>query len=112
MEPPRPAIRSPASSMTRPSMLTQPSGPFVGVVRDCKDAGQLRVRLCQNLAALFEVLDLRGAYAVETVDQPVLEDAGDLLGGMEPRDVDEVGGGLIEMKRLRYVVGREHDLGS
>src|SRR5260370_17310059 len=31
---------------------------------------------------------------------------------MEPRNVDEVGAGLIEMKGLRYVVGREHDLGS
>src|SRR5260370_32932552 len=31
---------------------------------------------------------------------------------MEPRNVDEVGAGLIEMKGLRYVVAREHDLGS
>src|SRR5258708_14196429 len=31
---------------------------------------------------------------------------------MQPWDVDEVGAGLIEMKCLRYVVGREHDLGS
>src|SRR2546428_14060382 len=72
----------------------------------------MRVRLCEDLSALSKMLDLGGTYSVETVDQPVLEDAGDLLGGMEPRDVDEVGAGLIEMKRLRYVVGREHDLGS
>src|SRR5713101_2034168 len=72
----------------------------------------MRVRLCQDLSALFEVLDLRRTYSVETGDEPVLQDACDLLGGMEPRDVDEVGAGLIEMKGLRYVVGREHDLGS
>src|SRR5713226_2862523 len=71
----------------------------------------MRVRLCQDLSALFEVLDLRRTYSVETGDEPVLQDACDLLGGMEPRDVDEVGAGLIEMKRLRYVVGREHDFG-
>ena len=31
---------------------------------------------------------------------------------MEPGYVDEVGAGLVEMKGLRDVVGREHDLGS
>src|SRR5712691_12078824 len=58
------------------------------------------------------MLDLGGTCAVETGDEPYLEDARDLLGGMEPRDVDEVRAGLIEMKCLRYVVCREHDLGS
>src|SRR5258708_14444665 len=71
----------------------------------------MRVRLCQDLSALFEVLDLRRTYSVETGDEPVLQDDCDLVGGMEPRDVDEVGAGPIEMKRLRYGVGREHDLG-
>src|SRR5712692_6210344 len=73
---------------------------------------RIRVRLCQDLSALSEMLDLGRTYSVETGDEPVLEDARDLLGGMEPRDVDEVGAGLVEMKGLRYVVGREHDLGS
>src|SRR5260370_7239678 len=72
---------------------------------------RMRVRLCQDLSALFEVLDLRRTYTVETGDEPVLQDACDLLGGMEPREVHEVGAGPIEMKRLRYVVGREHDFG-
>src|SRR5260370_7848110 len=72
---------------------------------------RMRDRLGEDLSALFEVLDLRRTYSVETGDEPVLQDACDLLGGMEPRDVDEVGAGLIEMKRLRYVVGREHDFG-
>src|SRR5260370_40832309 len=71
----------------------------------------MRVRLCQDLSALFEVRDLRRTYSVETGDEPALQDACDLLGGMEPRDVDEVGAGPIEMKRLRYVVAREHDFG-
>src|SRR5260370_30302258 len=72
---------------------------------------RMRDRLGEDLSALFEVLDLRRTYSVETADESVLQDACDLLGGMEPRDVDEVGAGLIEMKRLRYVVGREHDFG-
>src|SRR5229473_4145585 len=72
---------------------------------------RMRDRLGEDLATLFEVLDLRRTYSVETGDEPLLQDACDLLGGMEPRDVDEVGAGLIEMKRLRYVVGREHDFG-
>src|SRR5260370_9343889 len=71
----------------------------------------MRVRLCQDLSALFEVRDLRRTYSVETGDEPALQDACDLLGGMEPRDVDEVGAGPIEMKRLRYAVAREHDFG-
>src|SRR5216683_2110690 len=72
----------------------------------------MRVRLCQDLSALSKMLDLGGTDSVETGDEPVLEGARDLLGGMQPWDVDEVGAGLIEMKCLRYVVGREHDLGS
>src|SRR5712691_1207682 len=71
----------------------------------------MRVRLCEDLSTLSEMLDLGGTYSVETGDEPVLEDARDLLCGMEPGDVDEVGAGLIEMKGLRYVVGREHDFG-
>src|SRR5260370_4231915 len=72
---------------------------------------RMRDRLGEDLSTLFEVLDFRRTYSVETGDEPVLQDACDLLGGMEPRDVDEVGACPIEMKRLRYVVVREHDFG-
>src|SRR6266446_7715072 len=42
-------------------------------------------KLGQNLPAVDEVLDLRLPHAVETGDQPVLENARDLPCGMEPR---------------------------
>src|SRR5258706_3242654 len=72
---------------------------------------RMRDRLGEALSTLFEMLDLRRTYCIETGDEPVLQDACDLLGGMEPRDIDEVCAGLIEVKGLRYVVGREHDFG-
>src|SRR5712691_2841269 len=65
-------------------------------------------RLGQDLLPLLEVPDRLRPDLEEPLLEPFAEDAGARGGGVQARDEHEVGARVVELQRLRDVVGGQH----
>src|SRR5258708_8798178 len=72
-------------------------------------SGEEPWRLGQDLLALLEVPDGLRAYFQDALLEALPQDAGAGGGGVQARDEHEVGARVIELQRLRNVVGGQHD---
>src|SRR6266581_2289676 len=89
---------------TRVADLTPPR------LRGAPTSGEERNwRLGQDLLALLEVPDGLRPYLQEPLLEALPQDAGAGGGGVQARDEHEVGARVIELQRLRDVVGCQHD---